>query len=501
MVKNMPNANPVLVYHLRQMVRSRVVVTLMLFYLAAMALPLFTGLAAHSVGGPLPLRNWLMFGPASIVETATVTAVFLLLFYYIFTTVTLVGFAITHTAVDRLREHPLFFSPLSAGRLISGKLQFSFVVSFLFLSLTLPFLAAAFLMRGVDIRIVFWTALVYFCLTQLQYFVTVMFYSGGTSITRIVLFTFPWGVCQFLLSVFGLFGAGTVVINQIVYNNDFNILVICGLLFLCFMLTTGVLALVQISPAPANRMLPVRVHLVAAHLGFLAVLWCYVIYGVITAQATWDSLGYINQAHTGFCCLFPYIFLVFICERDFLSDRIRRTIPRSFFGRIFTFPFYTGLAKAQAVCARVFVFELAYIASIWGINTSNFNDYWTNVNALSSGLLFFDYCTTAVLIYNLALHRFFSRQWNWVPVFGFFAVVLLFVIGVEIMHDFFRIGGGLVHDLYDFWFLPNPLWIPEESFIVKQLTLAGVWLFILAVTGAPWMHRRFRAFVRRNRTS
>ncbi len=496
----MPNANPVLLYHLRQLVRNRVITTLMLLYLAAMTMFLFTALAAQATGAgsltSLPFSSWFNFQYSSNIATAT--ALFLLTFYYTFTTVAMVVFAATHTAGDRLQEHPIFFSPLSPCRLVAGKLQFGFVMSFLFLTMTLPFLTVTFLMRGVDLRVILWTILTYFCLTQLQYFITVMFCAGVTTILRLVLFALPWGFCQFLLSIFGLFFANALGI-EIVNRNDSGLAIVLTVLFFSFMFTAGTLSLVQFSPVSANRMVPVRILLAVFHLGFLTVLWIGTVYCGSAGHSVQYFVQIIDSGHAFLCFLFPYMFLIFICERDSWSPRILRTIPRSLAGRLFTFPFYTGAANAVVFCLLTFIFELAYIGSTGMIGSSRDYCFRMNLNALSAGLLFFDYCATVLLLYNRVLYRYYSRQWNWVPIFAVFAslafgfFVLIFLVEFMGLHA----GRSIIYELENLWFLPNPVPFNDTGFIGKQLTLAVIWLIVLTIAGiGSWIACQWRQFER-----
>lgn len=492
----MPAANPVLVYQLRRLVRNRVIVALMTLYLAAMSLFLFVALSSQATGFGGVFRGWFHFHYTSNFETAT--AIFLLLFYYVFTTVALVGFAATGTAGDRLREHPVAFTTISAWQTISGKLQFGFVVSGLFLTMTLPFLSVAFLMRGVDLRILFWTGLIYFCLMQLQHFVTVMFYSGASTVPRIVMFTFPWGLCQFLLSIFGLFATPSIA-YEFIRRGDYGLVILLIALFLAFMLTAIVLTLVQLLPATSNRMMPVRVLLFVAHLGFLATLWGGVVYCGVMMKPMRRFLDVIDEVHIAFCFLFPYLFLIFICERDSLTPRVRPTVPRSFRGRLLAFPFYTGVAHAMVFALLLLSLEAAYVVSIWGINTSRHYCFWGNMNAISAGLLFFDYCATVLALHYLYLHRYFERQWNWVPLLSVFGgIFLLFLAAATLLpyNHFLRTFVNNI-DFARLWFLPNPLWITDEPFIGKQLKLAVTWLLLLGIPAIPWwLVPRFRAFTR-----
>lgn len=470
-------SNPVFLYELRQIVRNQAILVLFCLYLFGLAS--FVGLAI------IPNSKWFeylenfmpMFYFGSTMESGSNVAFNVLLLYYIFTTFGLTAFAAIRTANDRLNENPMFYSTLPPWRIVTGKLQFATTISLLFLSTTLPFLAIAYLLRGVDLLAVFLAALIFYCLSLLQFYVAVMFYAGASNMFRIMFFSIPMLFIQFLLSIFGIFAANALAHEIAIGREGPTLVLVLTLFFLVFMLIACILSLVQFSPKSSNRMMPLRIMLTAIQIGVVVAIVVCLILGDHWVGAIANLL---------FCFLVPYFFLVFICERVEYSLRIRRTIPKSNGLRLLFFPFYTGSPNAMVWCVFVFLLEILCLGLLSKDSGARLLEQ--NQNGLSAGLLFFDYCATALLLYNLIFYRRYSRQMIWFPVFiGFAAVLIAFICA--------SFSGVPLWDYDDMlFFLPNPLCLSDDTFIKRQLALAVVWLIVLALPGVLWIAKHFNKF-------
>lgn len=473
-------SNPVFLYELRQIVRNQAI--LILFGLYLLGLVSFVGLAIIPDSKLLEYleRFMPMFSFGSQREPGSSVASNVLCLYYVFTTFGLTAFAAIQTANDRLNENPMFYSTLPPWRIVTGKLQFAAMVSLLFLSTTLPFLSIAYLLRGVDLLAVFLAALMLYCLSLLQFYVAVMFYAGASNMFRVVFFSIPMLFIQFLLSLFGIFAAYELAHEIAIGREGPELVLILALFFLAFMLVACVLSLVQFSPNSSNRMMPLRILLTA--------IQCCVIVAIIVSFFLDDNHWGGAIANLFFCFLIPYFFLVFICERVEYSPRIRRTIPKLNVLRLLFFPFYTGAPNAMVWCMLLFLLEI-FSHGLISMDGRIVDSIWKPVwNGLSAGLLFFDYCATALLLYNLVFYRRYSRQMIWFPVFfGFVAVLVAFICILFSSFSLWKYEDML-------FFLPNPLCVDGETFIYRQLTLAVVWLIVLAIPGVPWIVQHFNQF-------
>ncbi|MDR1962954.1 MAG: hypothetical protein LBQ50_04170 [Planctomycetaceae bacterium] len=481
--------NPVLLFELRQAVRNRLVIGLMLLYLLITVTVCFVLLCGEN-----ELVNYFynyLHIFSHFPNNATQLAFLVFFSYYAFTTLTLVIFAALRTASDRLQESPVLFTMLSAQRIVFGKMLFGIVIGLLFLSITLPFLCVAYLMKGLDLRAVFYGAISYFCLIQIQYFVTVAFFAGAKNYTRIGVITLPLLLLQYLLVLFGIYGLPVVAVSSLHAPRVF--VDILSFFFLA-MLSAFLLATVQFVPKTSNRMFPIRVMFFVIQL----LLSAAVLIGLVLKKDLNNEIFltiFIDFLY--FCFTIPFLFLFCICERDTVSERIKQTIPFSFCRRLLAFPFYTGAANAMVWCVLTLLLEgvVIYVPFLF-FRSSIFNDYEALRSGFNFGLLFFNYCATTLLFYNLLLYRWISRTRNWMFPFILVAVFILFVLFANWIARFFSVSINMYKILEKLPFLP--IFIPDmsEAFYSLQLSIGISWFLVLAVIGLPWLRRHFKEFRR-----
>lgn len=494
-------ANPVLLYELRQMVRNRTVIGLMVLYLAALVAFLGLVLAARAWGNPVALDNggFYSLGYANL-SYETQIALFVFLIYYVFTTLALVAFAAFKTGSERLGESPVYTTMLRPRRLILGKMLFGVVLSLLFLCMTLPFLSAIYLLRGLDIRVLPVTAFVMFCMTQIHYFTAVALMLGAKNRRRLVALLLPGLALQFLFGFFTLTQCCDISTSLVFHVSGPEFWYGVGMLvtvFLLSMLAVFILSMVQVAPEASNRMLPVRVTL-----GIVQLLLGLAILGVcvvgISKGMYWSDYNYVLVPGLLVWLVIPFLFVFFICERDDWSPRIRRTIPRSTWGRLLVFPFYTGAANAMVWSVLSLFWSAFCITAFMSVFSSapDVRDYFQAgiVGTATYGFLFFDYCATSLILYNLLLCRRMSRQWNWVPLVVFLVLIVLLGLFLDLVGSAF--GIDFLSEFLDFPILPLP-WLQEEmKFVIAQGWIAGAWFLLLSPVGVPWLYIKFKRFRR-----
>ena len=491
--------NSVLLYELRQAVRNRAVLVLLFAYLAVLALFLAAAIMPESeILSWISSRTGGLIGDWYGLNKTTAVAMTMLAVYYVFTSVTLVGFAAGKTLGDRLHENPILYSPYAPWRIVLGKLLFGIVVSLLFLSATLPFLAVAYLMRGVDLRIVAMGMLLFFGVTQWHYFATVTFYAGATSKYRAFFCSLPLFSIHLLLS-FSMVGVPSLAGEMLHNSSAFWAFFILFTLFFVLMFLAFLLSWVQYAPESSNRMLPVRVSLSVVQ-GIIGLAFTGAIVYYHFTGKSFDDTGF-ELAYILFGIFVPFFFPVMICERDRLSYRIRKTIPETFGRRLCVFPFYTGVAGAMAWMFGVILFEgfllLLVIVFFPGPLSSDY-EYAEIVHPFSYGLLCFDYCVTTIILYNALLHRWMSRQWNWVPLFVMLGLPPLFMMTLVFIEIF--TSYSVIHRIFEgykyemLFFMPVPWPSMNRDFTNNQLLLAVFWACIVVPIGAVWGRRRFLEF-------
>jgi len=489
--------NPVLVRELKQFVRNRMLLYFMLSYLGVLAVvtilvmvepAAMKGIGRYTLG-------WLWFENGTSNEMFR----FVMLTYYLFTSTLLMLFGAVKMGNERLHNDLGFFTTLPPRRVVSGKLMLGVFVSLVFLSVSLPFATIAYMMRGLDLLLVFNTACLLFLFTQLHYVLAVTFLSGAKTLTRIYLFGLTLLVLQGLTYFFGIVFASELSLDnrvpQGVIVNAYLITILAIAVLIPF-------AVCQLSPESSDRMKPVRIGLTGV---CLLMIFVFVFY--FLAEGNGWSLYGCSDAIEGFAigitfCVFmfyPYLSLISICEREDWSIRQRIRLPESPFLRLLLFPFSTGVYNAICwhfcyLAVSAFFFAVAYTLSE---NYQFSNDFGEFVRQglwrlLSFSILMFDYTVTAFLLWKLVLHRWLSREKLAFSLFVFSACCLTVLVIFEMFW----------HREFDFntamFFLPTVL-IGDgyhDAGVIFQYVLAIFWGLVLIPIFLPLLLRRFKHYTR-----
>ena len=492
--------NPILLYELRQSVRNRSVLVAIVLYLAAMIVltaVVMTNAIDLDHHLNIFLRYW-VFGHGDSSAQKLITALFRT--YYVFATTVLIGFGAVKIAIERLNGDLLYTSPLTPGRITWGKVQLGVVISLLFGSMTLPFLAAAYLNRGIDVLGIFLTFLLVFALTQIHYSTTVAMFAGAISLSAVFARLLPWFLGQsilFILSIFLIASGQELDFREVLPGLMGATLVFCTISYL--------LATAQFAPESANRMFAVRVGLTVLFGVFLVVGVVYTIFDApgignpSSALFPWLVILFFVLSYTLWLFV-PYLFLVFICERTELSHRQRQQIPQSLIGRLVAFPFYSGVANAMVWSVGLVLFGILFLivaddCSGRKISTERYNPFY---GLFTFSLLFFNYCATSLLVCKLLLRRWMTRRWYWVPVCALVGTIIFAVIASVLAHAWFTPFRR--HSLWEYlWncpFLPYPWSTWEKDLAYQQYIYGEIWLALLCVVGLPWVIAAFRRFRR-----
>lgn len=490
-------ANALLLGQFRRMVRSRLVFVLLNVYLAAMVAMVFAFLLDDG-----NLFDWLGLA----ISRSSLLVVLIFLLCYLFTSVTLLLFGAVRTVGERIGENPMLVTALRPGQIVHGKILFGIVFCLLFLSLTLPFLTVAYLMRGVDVRLIPFGAATCFGLTMLHYVPVLPFFSGVTSRGQAIVFALPFLLIEGLLFWFGC-GSFLYGIPDLSLRMNFGLFVLgYGFLFFVLLFPMVLVALANYAPPTSNRMFPLRVGV--AGLGVL-LLALYFATQLLDARsllpAGYEIADYFRSFRFVFWWTIPFLFLIGICEDDKLSPRIRRTIPRSFEGRLLVFPFYSGAAGAL-VWALWVVFGELVASGIGFLFKENVGFLFPSGNigervaqflcGFSATLLFWDYCTLTLLLHLRFFRRRFSRRWNWLPIFGIVGVILLLEIVTMLLENLLSISFKPLEHFKLWILLPFPFWQSEFWPVLYQLLGASVFAVILMFLARRWFRLQFRKFTK-----
>ncbi|MCL2622857.1 MAG: hypothetical protein FWD31_04235, partial [Planctomycetaceae bacterium] len=335
LLRNLLEPNPVLVRELKQFVRNRMLLYFMLCYLLVLSLLAIVAMIDFSLLSGLESFTFYMVNFHD--TTGNGLTRFVLWSYYAFASAFLVLFGAIKMGYERLKNDLGYYTTLSAWSVIRGKFLLGVVVSFLFLSIALPFLTIAYLMRGVGLDTVVYSAIYFYLYTLIQYSFTLAFFSGAKTLKRVYVFALALLLIQGFAWFAGfVFGSG--YLGGYFTRAQYAWPGFCIEAMFIFMPLP--LAVCQVSPESANRMLPIRLAMT-----MMAVLFVLSVY----VQVRWGFDGIINIFYgLGFFTYFfiPYAILIGVCEREQYTIRQRLRIPKRLIGRLLLFPFGTGVFNA-----------------------------------------------------------------------------------------------------------------------------------------------------------
>jgi hypothetical protein len=483
--------NPIVVKELRQAVRSKFILAVLLLFLVVQLVVIGVIVGFSKISGGLDaLERW------SGRET------FMVLDGILFATCVLLIPAYTGVRLAAERSDTnvdlLFITTLSPRAIITGKLLAALVLVVLIFSAFTPFLFFTYLLRGIDVPSILYSLglelIVIVGAIQLVIFVAVI---PTNRVFRVLL-----GLVTVALLLFGGYMtlAGVYVlleleIGSMLETPEFWPNAGCALtawLGLIGLWYTWSLAL--LNPPSANRALVPRL--------FVAALW--LISGAVFVAAN-VLLRYTFERPLPFWCLlmtllFALQLVIAINEREEWTPRVARTIPRSWWLRVPAFLFYSGAAGGMTLAVVGYGLTLvvlpAWDATValreWTIQRGDLDTFVPMM--MTFGLYMLAYALSAVLLRRLLSHK-IHPTYTW--------VVTVVLIGLG------SAASGLAYlFLYPRWnydtdaisLLTNPFVVFYEGFghswhVGPLFTLfAGIWAGIVALLNLPWFVRQVRRF-------
>ncbi|MGL6193365.1 MAG: hypothetical protein ACRC2T_00915, partial [Thermoguttaceae bacterium] len=329
--------NSVLVREMRQAVRNRTVIILLLSYLGFL-----------TFGSVI----FLIYKSAGATDAEDVKSYFQFLLYtsFIASALTVIVHSVMRLVSERLNEDMMFYSTIKPRQIAIGKFLSGFTLTVMFYSVTFPFITVLYLLRGVDIVVIVHAFVFTFFLVLMLQTLVLGFLAG----TRTFLDLVPRGLVLLLCGGGLLFFAFFILSDFIIEGNRsdslWDYIIIITILYgsYFFVVPFGMLFLAtcQFAPLQANRMFATRILLTV--LGLLAIIGCVIadIINYYYSIVSGPGFGYYGV------CLFLGIYpvalfsIVAMSERCSYGLRLRKNIPRSFIGRLLVFPFYTGDCNA-----------------------------------------------------------------------------------------------------------------------------------------------------------
>jgi hypothetical protein len=494
--------NPIVVKELRQAVKSRLVVGILM---------LFLGLQLFLLGLYLLLGemredriNW-----NAGMDVFCWQQVILLWTLMLFVP----GYAAVRLGSERSDHNVdlLFISTLHPRSIIAGKLFAALMLAMLVYSTCAPFMAFTYLMRGIDIPTIL-TVLFIDLLLMLFSTMVALFLSAVPGPRAIKFFLGFLGLLGMIV-LCGMMTAMTIAIimGEIpLFHEMFDYwlalaVTVAGVLGLVGMFFVYSVAL--ISPPSSNRILPVRLYLFG--------LWLALGVGLFLTSYYYkpsSHLGPIVFWVLGAAVLVCIQFCISICERERWGPRMRRNIPQSMWARVPAFLFYTGSAGGITLTALLGVATLysTWWWCEWFDSTTRGHDAATVMLKMMTVVCLYAWCygLSAVLVRTHVLAGQLKASFTWLV--GMLLVGLGSSIPAVIAMVFFsdemryRQDGG-------WWQLPNPFMAVYEfapagpmggadtDFQTRCFWFLGTWAVLVTALSIPWFIAQVRHFRPRER--
>lgn len=460
--------NAIVVKELRQAVRSRLILGLLIIFLIVqLSILAFSALKAHDRGDPSRYGRESFMWSMMVLQGACVILVPLY-----------VG---SRLAQERPKAGVdlLYITALRARSIVVGKTLVGLTLAVLIASACAPFLTFTYLLRGVDLPTIFVlmaAALVgSIVATQFAVFIGCLPVQWmARAALGFGVFIFGWGVLGFMAH------AVNMMMRQgmtVVWSMSGGVFVLTWVVFVTGLCTC--LAIAALSPPAANRAWIPRLWVTA---GWVAT-------GASVYMHPFASHGAWVEWYSLWASLLGLATFVSISERDDPGRRVRRGIPRRGLARILAFLFYSGSAGGVTWVCVLMAGTILVTATVppmvrgraWVVPTF----FWSASAAASLYVL--AYALTGLLLWRRLLRSWFSRQT--VGIWGFLIGVLVLVLPPVVMAI---LEPGRSPERA---FLPgNPFQAFGGRFGQPHLLLSGAWAAVAFFMNTRWYFGQWWAF-------
>ena len=352
------DVNPVTLKELRQLVRSRIILwSMFLFPVALLVVNALVVSASLPQATPDKDAATLAYetlmataGPGVLVATTVllgiVTAVVIPL---------MTGVRLT-LETGRARMDLQFVTALTAQDIVNGKLMAAFLVSLTFTALALPFLTLAYLLRGIELATVGWTALAVVAASAFMSAVTAAVGALRMPIGLRMAFLFG-GYAAF--GVWGLMILAFLIVEMAFGNSTGGVSVPTVMLVALGILTCGYLlarawAAANLMPTHTDNMRALR----RTEAVLLAVFWTATL---VTAVWTGEE-DYALPIPIVTSLVLTVIGALALFRPSEVPRVVAAHAPKSFLGRFFTYPFTSTAAAGALFVALAQLVTLAVFA-------------------------------------------------------------------------------------------------------------------------------------------
>lgn len=475
-------ANPIVVKELRQAVRSRSLVGTITLFLVLQIVCVGVVLATTA------LETAVSGSPALVSAGRTM---FQSLFVVLLLATMLMVPAMTSMrfASENQKDNVdlLFITAISRSAIIRGKLWAACVLTLVIFSTCLPFMAFSYMLRGIDLPSIFITLLFAYVVSVMVNQMAIL--AGALSTNKILR-----GVMGFVFAIFAIYGLGSGGMMGVMWVQegigsrlgtwDFWLSV---LLFLGVVASGTALihvtSISAITPPALNRALPVRITVVALWLAWLVVA----VVMAITAQQPEMLLAWGIPS----LVIIGLMFFPAISEREGLSLRVRKSIPRQAWGRRLAFLFYNGPAGGVQLCEWMAFITIAICLcfGVWADNASGFgSDDLLDASLIMSSFACYvlDYGLIALMLKRGWLARMNVNA-------GTLALILMGLVPAIMMLILATTPNVDWNDLGPLQ-LGNVLAVWDKEYREMHLIFSAGLALLLLIINSPWFRAQLASF-------
>jgi len=469
--------NPIAVKEMRQAVKGRVLIWMLILYLLAQLVIMGAGILFSEFDG----GNF-SAGP----ELLSILLIALLLTCLLFLPAIFglrLGAERAQSRIDLL-----FITDMSPYSIIWGKMVAAMALTGLLFFTAMPFLTLTYLLRGIDMPSIF-------VMLALDFVIVVLVIQGA-----LLLACFPGGMIsrgiRFLMGLGGAFAVFLFASNvsfELLQSGVGSLLgswefwgpalTVMGLLALV-MGFVYVLSAVMISPNSSNRAPVLRLYLCVIWAGSLAITWVwYEKTKEFGLMMTWIiiSVG-----------LFSTAFIISLCERTVIGPRIRRKIPRRLWLRIPAFFLYSGAASGVLFSLTMLALSLGVFYVAWNVfPMTSSRPTESHLKTVVFTLYLVCYALTSLFLRRLVLPK--AENYNSSTI-----MILFILLAAGSLFPFLFAWFFLHHDLDripDLWYLGDPLIVfLEPRMLETAVNFTVVWTLVALGLNVPWFASQFKQF-------
>ena len=484
--------NPIVVKELRQAVKSRFVIAVLMLMLAILFIilagVLFSQDQSRGIDEDAGAQLFLVF-QSILLATC-------MLFVPVYVGVRLA--AERSSATSDL----LYVTTIRPSSIVWGKLLAGMVVTALTFSTCAPFMVITYLLRGIDLPTILFIlgldALIVLAATQLAIFVGTM--PIGWPVKTLL------GLLLLAASISGFFTmtlfVGEGVLRRGVGSEFDDPDFWTGMAAFVGSWLAGVgmvffLSVAMISPPTANRALVPRLYFTA--------VWALSFVGMVALSIHFGDLDVLEVWLVFAMILLILAAILSASEREVYGPRLKRSIPRTAVLRIPAFFFYSGAAGGLLWTGLLFWITLIAVASVCGVLEENwfggggyyssFMDGWLS-RCASTGLWVCGYLMLAVV-----LCRRLFRVKNGVVVTGVVGLIIMAIVSIVPMIIAFALDPDRWDFNIEFWLLLNPFgpvfcadsdW--DSTYGRLAWPLSVIFGVIMLAVNVPWFLKQMWQF-------